>query len=53
MTDKHSMLKTKELFFEQYYQDIESDSKIDWELVFFKLIDALREDFDYVEDEDV
>jgi hypothetical protein len=53
-TSKYTMEKTKELLYGEYchYDDIDVDDDIDWKIVFFLLLMAVREDFDTKDDEE-
>ncbi len=47
---KHSMKKTKDLMYDNCLEDICPDADMNWKLLFFKLLDAVRDDFDTKED---
>ncbi len=52
--DKHSMPKTKKLFHEKHFDIISPDStNVNWKSMFFSLLDAIRSDFDYIEDDEL
>ncbi len=52
--DKHSMLETKKLFHEKHFDIISPDSiNVNWKSRLFSLLDAIRSDFDYIEDDEL
>ncbi len=52
--DKHSMPETKKLFHEKHFDITPPDStNVNWQSMFFSLLDAIRSDFDYIEDDEL